>query len=57
MARAQAALADAEAGLAAARKVVAQTAIRAPMAGTVYSVDAARTEYAEQGKLLCRWRT
>ena len=26
--------------------------IRAPIAGTVYSVDAARTEYAEQGKLL-----
>ncbi|MGC1463304.1 MAG: efflux RND transporter periplasmic adaptor subunit [Terracidiphilus sp.] len=52
VARAQAALADAEAGLAAARKVVSQTAIHAPMAGTVYSVDAARTEYAEQGKLL-----
>lgn len=52
LARAQAALADAEAGLAAARKVVAQTEIHAPFAGTVYSVDAARTEYAEQGKLL-----
>ncbi len=52
LARAQAALEDAEAGLAAARKVVAQTAIHAPMAGTVYSVDAARTEYAEQGRLL-----
>jgi HlyD family secretion protein len=52
VARAQAALADAEASLAAARKVVSQTAIHAPMAGTVYSVDAARTEYAEQGKLL-----
>ena len=52
VARAQAALADAEANLAAARQVVAQTAIRAPVAGTVYSVDAARTEFAEQGKLL-----
>ena len=52
VARAQAALADAEANLAAARQVVAQTAIRAPAAGTVYSVDAARTGYAEQGKLL-----
>jgi len=52
VARAQAALADAEAGLVAARKVVAQSVIRAPVAGTVYSVDAANTEYAEQGKLL-----
>ena len=52
IARAQAALADAEAGLAAAKKVVAQSVIRAPVAGTVYSVDAAHTEYAEQGKLL-----
>lgn len=52
IARAQAALADAEASLAAARLVVAQTEIRAPIAGTVYSVDAARTEYAEQGKQL-----
>jgi HlyD family secretion protein len=52
VARAQAALADAEASLAAARQVVAQTVIRAPMAGTVYSVDAERTEYAEQGKLV-----
>jgi HlyD family secretion protein len=31
---------------------VSQTAIHAPTAGTVYSVDATRTEYAEQGKLL-----
>jgi HlyD family secretion protein len=52
VARAQASLADAEANLAAARKVVSQTAIRAPFAGTVYSLDAARTEYSEQGKLL-----
>ncbi len=52
MARAQAAVADAEANLAAAQKVVAQTAIHASVAGTVYSVEAARTEYAEQGKLL-----
>jgi HlyD family secretion protein len=52
VARAQAALADAEANLAAARNVVAQTAFHAPVAGTVYSVDAARAEYAEQGKLL-----
>ena len=52
VARAQAALAEAQANLVAARKIVSQTAIHAPMAGTVYSVDAARTEYAEQGKLL-----
>ncbi len=50
--RAQAALDDAEAGLAAARKVEGQTAIRAPLPGTVYSVDVRPTELAEQGKLL-----
>ena len=52
VARAQASLADAEAGLAAAQKILAQTAIHSSVAGTVYSVDAARTEYAEQGKLV-----
>jgi len=52
VARAQATLADAEASLQAAQKVVAQTAIHASIAGTVYSVEVARTEYAEQGKLL-----
>jgi HlyD family secretion protein len=52
VARAQAALADAQASLAAAQKIVAQTEIHAPVAGTVYSMDAERTEYAEQGKLL-----
>jgi len=52
IARARAALADAEANLAAARLVVAQTEIHAPIAGTVYSVDAATTEYAQQGKQL-----
>jgi HlyD family secretion protein len=50
--RARAALADAQAGLAATKQVVAQTSVHAPAAGTVYSVDAARTEYAEEGKLL-----
>lgn len=50
--RARAALADAEAGLAAARQVVAQTSIHAPAAGTVYSLDAGRTEFVETGKLL-----
>jgi HlyD family secretion protein len=50
--RARSALADAEASLAAARQVVAQTVVYAPAAGTVYSLDAARTEFAEEGKLL-----
>jgi HlyD family secretion protein len=52
VARAQAALADAEANAAAARDVVAKTSFRAPIAGTVYSVDARPTEYAEAGKVL-----
>lgn len=52
IARAQASLADAQANLAAARKVVEQTAIRAPIAGVVYSLDASLTDFAEQGKLL-----
>ena len=52
IARARAVLADAEANLAAARQVEAQTTIRAPIAGTIYSLDAAPTEYAEAGKLL-----
>jgi HlyD family secretion protein len=52
VARAQAALADAEANLAAARQVVAQTSIHAPVTGTVYSLSAGRTEFAEAGKLL-----
>jgi HlyD family secretion protein len=51
-ARAQAALAEAEANLAAAQHVEAQTLIRAPIAGTVYSLDAAPTDYSEAGKLL-----
>ncbi len=50
--RARAALADAEAGLAEARQVVAQTAVHAPAAGTIYSLDAAPTEFVEEGKLL-----
>jgi HlyD family secretion protein len=52
VARARAALADAEANLTAARQVVGQTAVRAPVAGTVYSLDAGRSEYVEEGKLL-----
>ena len=52
MERARAALADAEANLAAARQVLAQTSVRAPAAGTVYSLDVARTEFVDSGKLL-----
>ncbi len=52
MARAQAALADAEAGLAAARDVEAQTSVHAPVAGTVYTLNAGRTEFVDQGALL-----
>jgi HlyD family secretion protein len=46
--RARAALADAEAN----RQVVAQTVVRAPVAGTVYSLDAGATDFVEEGKLL-----
>jgi HlyD family secretion protein len=52
VARAQAALSDAEAALAAAQHIESQTSIYAPIAGTVYTMDAARAEYSEAGKLL-----
>lgn len=52
IARAKAALADAEASLAAARHIEAQTSICAPIAGTIYTMDAAPSSYAEAGKLL-----
>jgi HlyD family secretion protein len=52
IARAQSAVADAEASLAAARQVEARMEFRAPVAGTVYSLDAAPTSYVEAGHLL-----
>jgi HlyD family secretion protein len=52
--RARAALADAQANLAAARDVLAKTIVRAPIAGTVYDVEVAPTNYAEQGKLILK---
>jgi HlyD family secretion protein len=52
VARAQAMLADAQANLAAMRQVVAQTSIRAPVAGTVYSLDVGSSDFVEEGKLL-----
>jgi HlyD family secretion protein len=50
--RARAALADAEANLAAAQQIEAELTIRAPIAGTVYVVNAGRTEFVEEGKPL-----
>lgn len=50
--RARAALADAQANLAAAREVLAETLVRAPIAGTVYAVYVSPTDFAEAGKLL-----
>lgn len=50
--RARAALADAQAALEAAQHVQAQTRIAAPIKGTVYTMDAAPSQFAEAGKLL-----
>lgn len=52
VARAQAALADAQANYAAAKKVEEQTTVRAPIAGTVYILNTSATEFAQEGKLL-----
>jgi HlyD family secretion protein len=52
VARTQAALSDAEANLAAARAIVAESSYYAPIAGTVYSLDAGPTDFVEEGKLL-----
>ncbi len=52
VARTKAEVADAEANLEAARQVVAQCSIHAPIAGTVYSLNASTTDFVEQGKLL-----
>jgi HlyD family secretion protein len=50
--RAQAALADAEASLAAARDVEAQTAPHAPAAGTIYSLKVNRSDFVDAGASL-----
>jgi HlyD family secretion protein len=52
VARAQAALNEANASLAAAQHVEAQTTIISPISGTVYTLDATPSEFAEAGKLL-----
>ncbi|HKF47087.1 MAG TPA: efflux RND transporter periplasmic adaptor subunit [Terracidiphilus sp.] len=52
VARAQAALHDAETALAAARDVESKTVVRAPIAGTIYQLNVKATDFVEQGKLL-----
>lgn len=54
MARERAALADAHANLVAARAVVDRAQVRAPVAGTVYSLDVARGDFVEEGKRLAQ---
>jgi len=52
LAHAKATLADAQAGYAAAQAVVAQANVKAPFAGTVYSIPVSRTEFVSQGDRL-----
>ena len=52
VARAHAALAGADANLTAARKVLSETLVRAPISGTVYAIYLGTTDFAEAGKLL-----
>jgi HlyD family secretion protein len=52
MERARAALADAQANLAAARDTEEKMTVRAPVAGTVYSMDIQPTSFVEAGKLM-----
>jgi HlyD family secretion protein len=53
--RAHAALDDAQANAAVARQVLAQTRLRAAIAGTVYMLDVRPTAFVEQGKLLLQY--
>jgi HlyD family secretion protein len=52
MERAQAAVADAQAALAAARSVLDRTTFRAPIDGVAYAVPVGRSDFVEEGKLL-----
>ena len=52
IARAHATLSNAQAVLAAAQHIESQTSIYAPIKGTIYTMDAAPSEYSEAGKLL-----
>lgn len=49
---AQSSLADAQASYHAAQVVVQQSNVRAPFAGTVYSLPVSQTEFVQQGQLL-----
>lgn len=50
--RAKAAVDEARTNLIAAQRVLEQTSYHAPITGTVYSVDASKTQFAEEGKTL-----
>ncbi|MGH9585696.1 MAG: efflux RND transporter periplasmic adaptor subunit [Acidobacteriaceae bacterium] len=52
LSHAKAALADAQAGYAAAKQTLDEANIRAPFAGTVYRIPVSQTEYVQQGDLL-----
>jgi HlyD family secretion protein len=52
LAHAQAALADAQAAYSAAEAVIAESNVRAPFNGTVYSLPVSQTEYVQQGSEL-----
>ena len=49
---AQAQVADAQAGVAAAQDALSKATVRAPFAGTVYSIGAQKTDYVQQGDRL-----
>ncbi len=52
LAQAAAEVAEAQAAVKAAEEAIAQSQVRAPFAGTVYSISATQTEYAQQGERL-----
>jgi HlyD family secretion protein len=52
VAHAKATLEDAQAGYSAAQEVVNQANVKAPFAGTVYSIPVSKTEYVQQGDKL-----
>lgn len=52
IARVEAAVKDAQSALAAARQVLDQTNVIAPISGTVYTINHGRTEFVQQGALL-----
>ena len=52
LARAEAAVNDAQSSLAAARQALDQTNVVAPIGGTVYTLNAGRTEFVQQGAML-----